>query len=327
MRSKRALTAAVMTAAFAPVISSGAWIPVTAGAMGPDRPAGVHLLQPAATSPSHQATPAFSYGSGNLIDHGGSIEARSTNFLIFWGPAEIDAVAGSTCSGALPCDTYASLLSRFFTDIGGSPLYGMLTQYGPSNTSSLGGIYVDPTPYPATSMTLSDADIRNEVTRAETANGWVAGIGHNFFVVTEPGEATCDTFGCSTADFCAYHSTFRNALGQETAYADIPYPENVATSPISAISNTCSTGHEPNLVPGADDAINLVSHELFEMVTDPGVGVGDDGWYDSAGFEVADKCVWMFGALDSSGADVSIDGHPYIVQLEYSNRLSDCTLS
>jgi hypothetical protein len=53
-----------------------------------------------------------------LIYHGGAVErASSVNFTIFWKPA-----------GWGMSSSYQPLLNRYFQDIGGSPLYGLLTQ-------------------------------------------------------------------------------------------------------------------------------------------------------------------------------------------------------
>ena len=265
--------------------------------------------------------------SGNLVYHGGTVETTSTNYVVFWDPAALaSSFACAVPSLCLSSDTYDGLIVRFFTDIGGSPLYSVMTQYGVTATATLAGAYFDSTPYPDEG-TMTDADIRAEVEKAESQAGWSSAAGRNFFVITGVGARTCDTFGCSGVDFCGYDSTFTDATGAETAYADIPYSENPPVGQNGVALASCSTGQRPNTVPGADDAINIISHELFESVSDPGIGVGDDAWYDTAGYEIADKCVWMLGRLDTADADMYINGHPYAVQKEYSNRLPDCTMS
>src|SRR6185437_12397952 len=39
------------------------------------------------------------------------------------------------------------------------------------------------------------------------------------------------------------------------------------------------------------------------------------------------KCAWTFGAAGSNGADVAWNGHPYVVQQEWSNATSSCVVS
>jgi len=260
-------------------------------------------------------------GSGNLTSHGGSVEGSTTNYLIFWGPFP-NTLANIACTvcGALPSlpdPDYESLISRFFLDVGGTSYYGMLGQYGAGNSSLLGGVYVDNlNPYPVNaSATVQDSDIQAEVRRAEAVNGWTGGNGHNFFVMLAPGETECASFGCSGTEFCGYHDHESDRTGLQTPYEVIPFPENVPGS--------CTAGQSPNGDPAADDAVNIISHELFETVTDPFL----NAWFDAAGYEIGDKCAWTFGSEGLTGANVTLHGDSYIVQREYSNRISNCSLS
>jgi hypothetical protein len=54
----------------------------------------------------------------------------------------------------------------------------------------------------------------------------------------------------------------------------------------------------------------VVSHELMETVTDPSVGNSNYAWLDSSGAEIGDKCNFVFGPTDASGADLHVNGHP-----------------
>jgi hypothetical protein len=271
-------------------------------------------------------------GSGNLVNHGGHVESTATNYLIFWGlpalPQEYTCGgAGCTVFDTLPRNLnlddavpYAAAIEHFFQTVGGTPFYGMLGQYGVSNATDLGGVYSDVTAPPTGKV--STAAIEAEVRKAEAANGWTGGIGHNFWVLFGPSAVPCASDGsCAYTDFCGYHWTMSDRGGLETPYAVIPYPDGACDyAATGAVS-------QPNLVPESDAALNVISHELFETVTDPGVGQGDYGWYDSAGYEIADKCAWIFGASTVNGGDVTLHGHPYMLQLEYSNSGSHCTLS
>jgi hypothetical protein len=263
-------------------------------------------------------------GSGNLVSHGGPVETSSTNYLIFWGafPNTTVNVACPTCSALppLPDPDYEGLISSFFHNVGGTSYYGMLGQYGASNSSQVGGEYVDNlNPYPVnTSATVQDSDIQAEVRRAEAVNGWTGGLGHNFFVMLAPGETECaPSLGCSGTDFCGYHETESDLRGAQTPYEVIPFPEN------PSLSGLCTVGQSPNGDPAADDAVNIISHELFETVTDPDL----TAWWDGAGYEIGDKCAWTFGNTGLTGSNVTLHGVSFIVQLEYSNRISNCSLS
>jgi Phosphate-induced protein 1 conserved region len=265
-------------------------------------------------------------GSGNLASHGGPVEGSSTNYLIFWGPLGETTATASLCqltcpltSGGLPLPSfdpdYASLIEGFFRDVGNTPYYGMLGQYGAGNSSDLGGLYVDPVPFAG--ATVNDSDVQAEVRKAEAANNWTGGVGHNFVVMLPPGQDECRGSECSGSVFCGYHDHESDRSGVQTPYIVIPFPED----PINPAA--CTAGESPNGDPAADDAVNVISHELFETVTDPLA----NAWFDAAGFEIGDKCAWTFGSTGLTGGDVTLHGNTFYVQREYSNRISDCALS
>jgi hypothetical protein len=284
-------------------------------------PAPTGRLRPPGAGPV--ATPNV-LGAGNLVNHGGSVQSSSTNYLIFWGiPAAPTGFSCPTCDSlsANPsyddANPYAAAIERFFATVGGTSFYGMLTQYGVTNSSHLGGVYSDLTT-PAAG-TITSTAIEAEVRRVQAATGWAGGITHNFFVITGPGAVPCAPDGaCAYTDFCGYHWTMSDRNGVATAYQVIPYP-----GPTCSMAVTGAVA-DPNLVPGADDAISVISHELFESVTDPGIGFGDYGWYDDSGYEIGDKCAWIFGSSTPTGGNVTLGGHPFMVQQEYSNAGSYC---
>lgn len=61
------------------------------------------------------------------------------------------------------------------------------------------------------------------------------------------------------------------------------------------------------------------------LATDP---LGS-GWFDATGLtgEIGDKCAGVYGPLDATGADISINGHRYILQEEWDNAVSGCAIS
>jgi len=225
-------------------------------------------------------------------------------YVIFWEPT----------NNVSP--NYNSLITRYFGDIGGSPLYKISNQYtqtsGPPPTNAvLAGSGVDSGAYPESP--LLDSDIQNEVTHAQSVKGWLPGIDNIFFVFTERNENICidnTQAQCATNTFCAYHASFGN-----TIYATMPY----------AASFNCNPGSSPNN-DEADQTINVTSHEQMEAATDP---LGN-AWIDYTnlnGGEIGDLCAWQFGPKNSQGADVVWNNHGYIVQEEWSNAISGCTLT
>jgi hypothetical protein len=256
--------------------------------------------------------------TGNLIYHGGPVMAGNMKaYAIFWEP-----------SGSFVSSTYNEQLRRYFGDVGESGLYANNQQYtdtkdrAPTN-AKLAGTFVDTSPYPST-PSLQDSDIQHEITHAMSVKGWKPGITHAFFVYTALNEIICAPslfFGiCSAPDsgLCSYHFGFGTPDGV-VLYGAMPYAGNSLTT---CYGLTSSPNHDID----ADAEINLTSHEQMELATDP----EGTGWFGPGGFfndEIADKCLGVFGPLDANGADVSFNGHPYIVQEEWDNAVSGCVLS
>jgi hypothetical protein len=271
---------------------------MAAQATAPNNAAPIHItkIRGAAVVPNAQA---------NMSYHGGPVMAGTTKaYAIFWEPT------GSSVSA-----TYNSLILRYFGDIGGSGLYHNNTQYKASNGTfasgaALGGSWVDTAAYP--SNTISDAQVRQEVSHAMQVKGWTASATHLFFVFTAKGENICyNSSQCSFTTFCAYHSFF----GSNTMYAAMPY----TGTNLSA----CGVSKSPNGNIDADSTINVTSHEQNEAATDPHL----NAWYDASGNEIGDKCAWTFGHVNPDGSNVTWNGHEYIVQQEWDNHVSGCVLT
>jgi len=251
-----------------------------------------------------------------------------TAYTIYWVPA------GYTISA-----TYRQLINRWFTDIGGSDLYGILTQYSQDdpplypfapiqNVSTLGGSWLDTVnayPHRGTGADpITDADIEAEVQRAIVQNGWPHGGSNlSFFVFTARGIESCGdaldcTIGTAHPAYCAYHSGFVWS-GNLVAYANMPYGGTWR----SGFAYSCGDAvPSPNNDADADLEISTTSHEQFETVSDP---LGD-AWYDSNGEEMADKCAYRYGGVAADGHNVIVNGHPYFVQQEWSNAAGGCVL-
>jgi hypothetical protein len=142
------------------------------------------------------------------------------------------------------------------------------------------------------------------------------GTSTEYFVFFPPGVGSClGSSGCAFTDYCAYHGSIGSG-STAIIYANQPYVENVGG---------CDAGHHPNAAPG-DAVLNVVSHEHNESITDP----FGTAWYDLFGYEDGDKCAWSWGAWTGSGSTAYnqlINGHQYMLQLEYSNADRGCVMS
>jgi hypothetical protein len=254
--------------------------------------------------------------STNMTYNGGPVMQTLSAYTIFWSPN------GTISTG------YRNLIDRYFQDIGSSSFYNIVTQYYQNpgtvhmqNVSTLGGTWIDTTPYPggrgSPANPLSDADIQSSISRALAANaGWnPTGLGRMYLVYTEPGVESCfdpsapfSSLECTpgvpspNGAYCAYHS----AYGSNVIYANMPYGETWNCRGFSA---------SPNANLAADAEISTSSHEHFEAATDPLLSA----WYDSDGYEIGDKCAYVYGSIAGDGSNLTLNSHPYIIQLEWSN--------
>jgi hypothetical protein len=112
--------------------------------------------------------------------------------------------------------------------------------------------------------------------------------------------------------YCAFHSRVGTGT-QATLYASMPY---------NALPG-CTSGQSPN-GNAADAVLNNVAHEHMETMVDP---LGN-GWFDSSGREIADKCHLKFGkalgATPTGQYNQVINGHRYWIQMVWSNRAKGC---
>ena len=163
---------------------------------------------------------------------------------------------------------------------------------------------------------VTDAQLRTELTRIAGSRGLPTDLAHFYPVFFPPKVETQDKDGTTSAgDFCGYHRSFGSGANQ-TIYGDEPFPP----------SSGCSKGQAPNGSVAADAAIDTLSHELNEAITDP---VNSQyGWFDKAGHEIGDMCGAAYGrplghtsAANPQGTEYNqvINGGKYYTQAEFSN--------
>ncbi|TMI59472.1 hypothetical protein E6H14_03380 [Candidatus Bathyarchaeota archaeon] len=284
--------------------------------LGPSQPH--YFLQEEKTTTGTLA----SASSNGVFYHGGPTMHISISYAIFWLPGGNNFEQSSGTDSA-----YMSLINGFLNDTSGTSYYNILNQYPdningtPLDRSVLGGSYLDTTPYPVAGTEahpLHDSDIQAEVTNAMKANNWVPGPNKIFHVFTGYGIESCyDTSNreCTFTVYCAYHSFFTQG-SQSIIYSNMP--------DFNGVTGHCTPRGQspPNHDYYADPEINILSHELFEAVSDPLL----NAWTDSFGAEIGDKCSWNFGSVNPDGSNLVLNGHKYLVQLEWSNY-NGCVLS
>jgi hypothetical protein len=285
-------------------------------------------LQESATNQARLAAKSgvspFAATNTNLVYHTGPVMRSPVNYAIFWQPP------GTT---AFPAG-YEAGIQRYFQDVGGTPFYNIVTQYGDSsgapvpNATSFGGAWTDTNAF-GNAGTLADpvtdGDIQQAVSDAIAANStWQApGLSTMYFVYLPAGVAQCmDSADCfalpgekATNTYCAYHSSF----GSETIYGAMPYNG-------SANDNATGTCLDNTPVPNnmdLDSELRVTDHEMIEANTDP----NGDAWYGTGGLsdEIGDKCNFNYGPSYPNGVNIVLHGDPYQIQTEWSNNsVSGC---
>jgi hypothetical protein len=257
---------------------------------GAPQPDAIRGLAP---PPEPVATPGVTY-------HGGPIQPGVTAYSIFWG----NSITG----------TFQQNVERFLSDLNGGDYLSVLTQYAGTNGSirdavRFGGAYLDSSAPPkAVSMKVAG----QEVLKALAANpAWTAGLSAQFYVYTPAGILP-------SPSFCGSHSSLSETVNNKrvyVVYAYIPSATGPCTTPFDLPSPTGDVA--------SDEAIKTMGHEGAEMMTDP---IGN-GWKGSVkDTEVADLCIGNFGMLGlmTSGANLTLNGHPYRVQELWSQSTGAC---
>lgn len=237
-----------------------------------------------------------SYGSGNLIDHGGPEMTNAQFRAIYWNASVANSTA--TSLGYATIKDQVNAFVNVFADnmnYSGSATsdYSIVQQYGSFNPISAmlpnAGFRVDTQ---VTKTKISDGGIQTYLAGlfnngAETANASTL-----YGVYFPAGMRVQLQGGMSCSSFCGYHSHFAYN-GMNIKYAVFPYTNCAACS---------VTGKSV-----ADILTIVTSHEIREAVTDA-LGTA---WYDAAGYEADDKCAWHNLYQMTNGG--------FWVQPEYSN--------
>jgi len=269
----------------------------------------IHVLPPPAAihnphdrqptdAPVQNGTAVFpaSYGSGNLIDHGGPQIANAQFRAIYWNASVANSTA--TSLGYATIKDQINAFANVFADNtnyngAASADYSIVQQYGSRNPiSALLPNLSYRIDTQATKTKITDTGIQSYLAGLFTSGAETANASTLYGVYFPAGMRISLQGGVSCSGFCGYHSHF-TYNGQLIKYAVFPYT-NCAACSVSGKSV-------------ADILTIVTSHEIREAVTDS-LGTA---WYDSTGREADDKCAWHNLYQMSNGG--------FWVQPEYSN--------
>lgn len=211
-------------------------------------------------------------------------------------------------------NTGPAILTDLITGASGSPYYNINTTYTDAtgkkvlNSAAIKG----QTSVSSATMgkSLSDSQIFSLVSGAINAKTLPSDPNGVYFVLTSA-DVTASSGFCTA--YCGWHSYGR--VGTTTIkFSFVGNPE-------TRCPNACGArAKSPNANPGADAMASVIMHELSEAVTDPQLSA----WFDSRGYENADKCAWTYGAstyLTGNGAtaNVKLGTRDFLIQQNWVN--------
>lgn len=234
-----------------------------------------------------------------------------------------------------------TILTNFASSIGGSPYFNINTTYTSSagrvqNTTAspkLSATAVQVTGAPLANgqanyypygASLSDANIQTIVAGTISSGAFgstTPDINGVYFVLTS-GDVK-ETSGFLT-QYCGWH-THASISGVDTKFSFVGNP--AANLSACAAQTSSPNGNAP-----ADAMVSVIAHELEEVVTDPDL----NAWYDTRGYENADKCAWNFGTTttvnpsttSSYKYNITLGNYKYLIQQNWVNSGSGgCKMS
>jgi hypothetical protein len=261
-------------------------------------------------------------GIDNRAGKGGAKPVKSNGINYHGGPVMLNTVTMyyiwyGSWTNASPA---IAILENLAQHIGGSGYYNINTTYyngsnqHVSNSIAFGGSMLTPA-YLGNS--LSDSQIQKVVSDAIAANQFPKNANAVYFVLTSSDVNASSGF-CS--QYCGWH-THGTISGSDIKYAFIGDPTRCPSS-----CEAQATG--PNGSSGGDGMASIISHELEEATSDPDL----NAWYDTRGYENADKCAWTFGteSTASNGAkyNVTLGSTKYLIQRNWVNASGGyCSMS
>jgi hypothetical protein len=254
----------------------------------------------------------------DLVYNGGPVSSKATFHNIYTNTPS----AGIASAWGNP--------SGFETDLVESNFIHLTDQYT-GNFGSTQHYSVDHTGYQLTTSgftVYTDYDAQLFVDILVNLITHEGGTNHIYHLFLPPGQDICfdgSYSSCYSPDnlntwsFCAYHGAFNDATYGTILYTVEPFQD----VPGCAVQTPSPNGQL------ADSTNSVLSHETFETITDP---VGGSGWtnqtsLDLWGYEIGDECQPLVNSSsDFLVPSFYINGKPYEVQLEYSNRYHACAM-
>jgi hypothetical protein len=236
--------------------------------------------------------------SNGISYHGGPVMNGGVHAYVIW-------------YGNWSANTATSILPTLLGGLSGSPYNNINTTYYDGsglkvpNSVAVAGQITDN--YSQGAVNLSDSQIQTVVSSAITSGRLPVDAAGVYFVLT---SADVTKSGFLTS-YCGWH-THATIAGTDVKYSFVGDP---GTNGACSMQTTTS----PNGNVGADAMASVIAHELEEAATDPAL----NAWYDTRGYENADKCAWTFGTTytvsNGSKANMKLGGLDFLIQRNWVN--------
>ena len=272
-------------------------------------------------------TPSSGLTQAGISYHGGPVLLSGTKVAaVYWSATTIyngGPTPGSIGTGAAD----GSNVGFFLNHVGGSPYFNINSSYTDGN----GVPIVNSVAYtqfwannsysvPASKDRVTDSQMIAMLQYAFNNGKLTYDPGTLYAIFTQGQVNLGGGFGTR---YCAYHThgTVTIAgVSRTVLYAAMPDDY--------AKAGSCSSGlASPNGDPHADAEVSTLVHEIEETTTDE---MGN-AWFDSQGYENADKCAWTWGTTYNNGtgvANVNLGGKDFLIQRNWLNAGSgSCQMS
>jgi len=262
---------------------------------------------------NQESHPQYNPPQGNLIKTGKRKPATNPYNLVYYGGPIIPTpkVAMILWNNNVRFQTD---MSNFYTDLTAtSKIYTFLQQYNVNgyphySTGSFLGIFNAN----QNSATIKESDIQTVLMNGLSSGLFPAADANILYVFHFPPNtkiyASDGSSNC--VQWCGFHSTLVYN-GIDISYTVLP-----------DLGDTGCNGGGCGTHSDFQNLCSVSSHEFFESITDPAVGLAccyapPLAWYNNRGGEIGDLC-------NGNSVLATLNGNPYYIQKEYSNTLGGC---
>jgi hypothetical protein len=260
--------------------------------------------------------------------HGGPVLQAGTKVSsVYWSATTIyggGPTPGSTGAGSGDNSNVGYVLNH----IGGSPYFHINSSY----TNAAGTAIVNSVSYtqywannsynvPTAKARVTDANMLAMLQYAFN-NGKLTYDANTLYAIFTQG--TVNLGGGFGTQYCAYHSWGTVTVGgvaRTVLYSAMPDDYAKASACSSGLAAANGDAH-------ADAEVSVLVHEIEETTTD----MNGNAWYDTSGYENADKCAWNYGTTFTTSfggkANVTLGSKSFLIQQNWVNSgTGGCRLS